>query len=64
MLKHWLKPTKFTAFQTGIFKLTMTAFGIALATSWPETFAQYSTFAWLIWIVGAVYLLMVKMSQK
>ncbi len=56
-MKMLKQPFKVNMFDLGIFKLAMVALGVALASSFPEIFAAYSTYAWIIALVGSLYIL-------
>jgi len=41
--------------QASLFKISMVAFGVALGTTWPEVFARWIFFIWLVFLTTAIY---------
>jgi hypothetical protein len=58
-----LKNVKLTGMQVGLLKLSSIAFGIAIATTWPELFTPFSTLAWVVAVVAGLYIAKVWMDQ-
>jgi hypothetical protein len=41
--------------QASLFKISMVAFGVALGATWPEVFAKWISFIWLVFLTTAMY---------
>lgn len=51
-----LKPFMLTWWQSGLFKVSMISFGLAIGSQWPEHFLDLLPLLWTLFALPAVYI--------
>jgi hypothetical protein len=51
-----LKPFMLTWWQSGLFKISMASFGVAIGVLWPHVLGEYLPLFWLLFALPAIYL--------
>ncbi len=53
----------FTWWQLGLLKTSMLALGLALGATWPGVFARWRVILWLVFLIPAIYLMILSFQQ-
>lgn len=53
----------FTWWQLGLLKTSMLAIGLALGATWPELFAKWRVVLWIVFLIPAIYLIVLSFQQ-
>ena len=53
----------FTWWQLGLLKTSMLALGLVLGATWPGVFARWRAILWVIFLIPAIYLMVISFQQ-
>ncbi|OGQ56123.1 MAG: hypothetical protein A2W66_08360 [Deltaproteobacteria bacterium RIFCSPLOWO2_02_56_12] len=53
----------FTWWQLGLLKTSMLALGLALGATWPGAFARWRAILWVVFLIPAIYLMVISFQQ-